>query len=187
MLRAFLEREREALFLALYEAHHARLYAIAYRILCHTEDAEDALQDSFAKVYAHLAHFRGLPPHEQEALLVIYTKHTAIDCLRRRRRQGRIVPLEYEDEDGNAAVYAIPDPAPQPEEIVVAKETAQHVAKLIEGLPDGQRDVILLKYRYHMKAKEIARVLGISRGAVEARVDRAKRTLKERLRGKYDV
>lgn len=172
--------------------HGDTLYSIAYSFLKDRgkesrEDAEDLVQDTFLKVYRHISRFHGISEEETIKLLVIYTKNTVRDYLKKaEHRYGRL-PLICEN-DGDEELLDFPDTAPTPEEIVINEETVRQIAWYIDQLTEDQRQVVLLKYQYGYKNKEIAQVLGISESNVGSRLNRAKAALnkirKEKINGK---
>ena len=68
-----------------------------------------------------------------------------------------------------------------PQALIVNDETIAIVRNGINQLDDKYRDVIILKYYYHMKNVEIAEVLKIEPGTVNTHVARAKKKLREIL------
>ena len=101
----------------LYTRYRQKMYAVAFGILHREADAEDAVADAVVRMLRHIGQFTELPeentddlPHRDrnEALLCIYTRHAAIDILRRRKPD---TPLEDAPD--------VPDPTPLPEDAVV--------------------------------------------------------------------
>ncbi len=62
-----------------------------------------------------------------------------------------------------------------------ARETLHQVQEAIRSLPETYRVVATLRFGMDMKYAEIAKALGITEGAVEVRLVRARRMLRERL------
>ena len=73
-----------------------------------------------------------------------------------------------------------------PEEKYLEKEALEKVAELISTLPDAQREVVEMRYRYSMSDREIAEALNINTSAVTSRMNRAKSTLLKLLKGEND-
>ena len=131
------------LFERIFEEHSDRAYKIAYSYVNHKEDAKDIVQDTFLKVYLHICDFRDLEREKIIAMIVIYTKNTAIDFLRKKSRRIKADSLTDEDEDGKET--EIPDGQDTPEDTVITLEERDRLAKFVGLLPDAQREVIVLK------------------------------------------
>lgn len=166
----------------LYNTHSVRMYNSAYKILENRQDAEDALQDTFIKIYKNIDKFMSLSGDDLILLIVIYTRNTARDIKRRKNTEKKHTADMYTDEDGELVFPDIADPGASVEEIVVNKETITETRNYIDSLPTAQRDVIIMKYRLGMKEKEIAAALGISETAVSSRVLRAKEGLRKLMK-----
>jgi len=137
------------------------------------------------KVYLHIKDFRGLPREEIISLIVIYTKNSSLDFLRKQSRRISPSSLSYEDEE-EVKEYEVPDDEDIPEDIVIRKDVQERVGKYVGLLPDTQREVIILKYYHHKKDKEIAEILNIDESAVSSRVNRAKAKLRKMIGGGDD-
>lgn len=167
----------------LFNTHSGRMLNAANRILENKQDAEDALQDTFIKIYNNIDKFMSLSGDDLILLIIIYTRNTARDILRRRNTMLKHrTELAIDPEDGTTFAD-IADPAADVEQIVISRETVDTTRSYIDSLPEAQRDVIIMKYRLGMKEKEIAAALGISETAVSSRVLRAKDGLRKMMGG----
>lgn len=172
-------------FREIYNEYKGKVYRGAFSILKNHHDAEEALQDVFFKVYKNIEIFRKLPREEIVPLIVIYTKNTAIDYLRKKKRNVHTSPLSYDD-DGTRKEYDIADFAFAPDRIVIDRERAEQVGAYIDSLSEKQRHVILMRYKYGMSEKEIAKIMFMTETAVSSCINRAKKTLRERMEGNFD-
>lgn len=118
-------------------------------------------------------------------MIVIYTKNTSIDFLRKQSRRIKSSSLSYEDDD-EIIEYEVPDVLNTPDNIIIDKELKERLGKYVGQLPDSQREVIILKYYYNKKDKEIAEILNINESAVSSRLNRAKSKLREMIGGGAD-
>ena len=164
--------------------HGDHLYAIAYKMLGNREDAEDMVQETYIKVYRTIEKFYNLEREEIIALLVIYMKNTVRDFYRKKKSRVQTTSLII-DEDEEEREYDIPDQTSVPEEICIARENMQRLARCIDALPEAQRHVILLKYKYNMKDKEMAKILGITETAFTSRLNRARNSLRNMMGGDF--
>ncbi len=168
------------LFENLYEEHNDRVYRIAYGYFNNEEDAKDIVQEIFLKVYLNIGRFRDLPREKAIALIVVVTRNHCIDVLRKQSRRLKPSSLTYDNED-DIKEYEIPSPDYTPEEIFLQNELAERVGQYIDSLPDTQRDVVLLRYNFDMKDKDIAKMLKLDVSVVSSRLNRAKNKLQKQL------
>jgi RNA polymerase sigma-70 factor (ECF subfamily) len=160
----------------LLEAQRPRLWGLAYRMTGSAADADDCVQEAFARWLAG-----GEPARAHAApWLVRAVVNLSLDALRRRRRRayrGPWLPVPLDDPEQIAALEAS-DTTPDPEAHVGLLESAS-IAFLtaLEVLGPRQRAALLLREVLGMSADEIARVLGTSAGNVRVLQRRARRAL----------
>ena len=147
-------------------AYQAGLLRFCYVRLQDRMQAEDAVQETFMKVYRHLPNYRD-DGHEK-AWLYRIALNVCRDMLRSGwfRRVNRHITPEL-----------LPEASAPPDEEEVALSMAVH------SLPDKSREVILLYYYQNFTVTEIAHILGIRQPAVSERLRRARAQLKEMLKG----
>jgi len=152
--RAAIDREA---FAVLYARWFDPVYWYCYGRLGTREAAEDAASIVFAKVLAALPRFDPAAGSFRAWLFTI-AHHAVADSFRAQRRDR---PLD--------AALDLVDPAPagSPEEMAVAAEERRALLDLLDRLTPGQRRVVELRLA-GLSGPEIARVLGRSRGAVDA-------------------
>lgn len=160
-------------FTSLIEHHQARLLRLCERLLGDAEEARDAAQDVFLKVWRKAGEVR---PRGQ-----VYTwlyRIAVNHCLNKLRRRKIARFLRWTDpEEGNAPAFDPPDRAADPAAALEARRRWQATRRAIGKLPEGQRVVLILARFEGLPYKEIAEVLGITEGAVESRLVRAIRRL----------
>ncbi len=179
-----LERLRageESAYEDLVRSYGGRMLAVARRFLPVEEDARDAVQDAF------LSAFRSIDRFEGQALLSTWLHRIVVNAslmkLRTRRRRPEqsieeLLPGYLED--GHLERPASPwrtdglDGAER-------SELRALVLDSIHSLPDGHRNVLLLRDIEDLDTEEAAELLGISPGAVKTRLHRARQALRELL------
>lgn len=124
-----------AAFDGLYKATSAKLFGVALRVLNNQSAAEDALQDTFIKIW-HSADRYAAGGHSPMSWLITIARNTAIDRLRRRR--------DTSDIESHGETLAASGPSPEAQAIH-ASETARIIACMDE-LPDDRRDAISQVY-----------------------------------------
>ena len=153
--------------LKLYERYARMLFASCYRILANTEEAEEAMQDSFLKIFTHLEQY-----HEEmnfEAWVRRIAIHTAIDYVRQRSEE-----LELPTDN-------LPD-LPEEEEEEEPRYTVDQVRHAMEQLPNGYRVVLSLYLFEGYDMEEIAQILHVKPASVRSQYLRGKRKLIEGIK-----
>jgi RNA polymerase sigma-70 factor (ECF subfamily) len=162
---------------ALFAAQRPSLWGLAYRLTGDAEDAEDAVQEAFARLVAAPV---DAPSEELGRWLARVTTNLGIDALRRRRRRAYVgpwlpAPVETPEADP-LAVYA--SEAPDPERRYGLAESASYAFLLaLEALTPRQRAALLLREVLGHSARETADCLGTSEGSVRVLQLRARRAL----------
>jgi len=150
--------------------------SIARNLLGHESDAEDAVQESFLKVFRGAGSFRGTASVSTWIYRILV--NTCYDALRRRKRRSEdALTLETprREEPRDAAPGAEGATAPGDHPLRIAIE--QGVAKL----KPRQRDVFLLSAVEGFSHREISEVLDIPEGTSRTLLFEAKRHLQELL------
>ena len=131
-------------------------------------DAEDVASDTWLQVVGGLRRFRG-EEHEFRAWLFTIARHRAVDSGRSRARRPA-VPLELTEAEQQ---FTSPDAADQALEAM----STQAVLALIASLPGDQAEIIMLRVVAGLEAREVARIVGKTPGAVRVAAHRGLRKL----------
>ena len=150
-------------------SHAERFYRVAFHLLESREDAEDAVQELYLKLYEsnHLLNAVSNPL----AYGISVLKNICIDRIRRRavRKSGPVderIPLEEAPPDSRA----------------VLKDLLESLMTEMDKLPDMQARVLKMKTVECLDYKEIAEMTGLSQVHVRVLVSTARKTLKRKLR-----
>ena len=177
-------------FTALVERHQERLVGLCSRWLGDREEARDAAQEVFLKVFRHADRA------EPRGRFFTWLYRIAINhCLNqvRRRRIVRFFSFQGLGADRHAgggpeeAAFDPADDGPDAEAVLLARERWQRTRESLERLPESQRVVLLLARFEGLSGREIAETLGITEGAVESRLVRAMRRLAPQEEGASGV
>ncbi len=166
-----------AAFEELVKTYEGFVYNLALRTLRSEQDAQDAAQEVFIKVWSSLGSFRG--DSKFSVWLYRITGNVCTDILRRRRSD--IVSLTVDDGEGGDTELEIADSSPTPHEALAQKERSASLAAALEMLPEDYRKVLLLRESADMSYDEIASALKIDIGTVKSRIFRARKKLREIL------
>ena len=148
----------------MYQEHCQTVYRVAFTYMKNSYDAEDAVQETFARLIRSGERFRSR--EKEKAWLIVTVSNVCKDMLRRHYRSDRAL----EDYQYLAA---------PPHEI---DETMEAILRL----PEKYKTVVYLFYYEGYTAREIARMLGEKPNTVSSRISRARLLLKTMLGGGFD-
>lgn len=173
-----------AAFESLIIPYERKIYNIAFQIFKNEQDAFDATQEVFVKVYNNLSSFKFNASFS--TWLHRLAMNTCIDAYRKRKRYDeRTTTLEIEDDSGNSKVRELPSQGDTPETAMIRKETIKNVQQAIEQLNAEHKEVVILRDIQGLSYEEVAQILDISLGTVKSRLSRARGYLKELLMNEY--
>jgi len=172
--QALVERFRrgdDSAFDRIVERHSAEVAALANRLLGWPGDVDDVVQDVFIAAFVHLKKFRG-ECRLRTWLFTITVNKCRSHRLRRRRRLRvrQLDDLEVTAGHGEGA-----------ERPTMDEETFARVRGAVQALPRKYREVVVLRYLEGLEPGEIGELLGIRVNAVQVRLNRAKKQIKEQL------
>lgn len=142
-----------------------RAFAIAFRILGNSADAEDAVQDAFEKLMSRTAGFENLDAFRSAVYRAVL--QCALDMARVNRARGRLDAALRRETLGQNGAHV-----PRPEDA----EALRRIFEELEQMPEPQRQLVLLCYQDGLCVSEAAEVLQVSRETVR---DRLRKTLDE--------
>jgi RNA polymerase sigma-70 factor (ECF subfamily) len=144
-----------------------RLFRFAFRLLGDRSEAEDAVQETFVRVY------KAIPAYRPDGYFSSWIYRIALNECRRRRRNYRItLPLE-------AAPQVASGPDPQQSAMTAERNRVLRLA--VEALPEHYRIVMMLFYFDELSVDEISRTIDVSVSAVKVRLHRGRERLAVRL------
>ena len=156
-------------FSSLVTGYLPRLYVVAYSFLRNVDDAADACQETFLKVYRNLYRFdedRSFYPWIYRIL-----KNVCLNQLKKRKRA-------FNESDG---VEELPSHYKAPEKLLMEKEDVSALLEAIKRLPEHHREILVLKEWGGASYREMAEMLSIPEGTVMSRLFNARQALKEAL------
>src|SRR2546422_2339271 len=170
-------------FSALVTAHQHRASRIAYQYLRDAGEADEAVQDAFVKVFAHITEYREAWPFE-----VWFTRILINGCLDRRKARARrdrwlvsstdTTPAE----EGRASATIATEASPEAR--LLARERRSRLAAAVDRLEGRQRTVFMLCHYGDCTPREIAAMTGLNESTVRVHLFRAARKLRGFLGGK---
>jgi RNA polymerase sigma-70 factor (ECF subfamily) len=167
-------------FEILVKRHEQRIFFLAQRITRRREDAEDVVQQSFQKAFAHLRKFEGRSAFSTWLTRIAITE--ALMLLRRSRGLREVLIDDLNGNEESTTVLEIADSSPDPEAIYSQREWAEMLSSAVNELPAGMRRAIQLHELGERSSEETARIMGISVSAVKGRMFHGRKKLRERLK-----
>ncbi|MDE7370126.1 MAG: RNA polymerase sigma factor [Muribaculaceae bacterium] len=147
---------------------HQQLYRVAFRLTGNREDAEDVVQETYLKIWNNRDHLCQLD--NPAAFCMTTLKNMFIDFLRRKRGDGSS-GVSVED----VTIDSDTDVGKQIEQ----RDSLDVVTRLIDQLPDNQRDVIRMRDIADLPFEEIEAATGLSPGNIRTLLSRARKKIKE--------
>lgn len=167
LLRRAREGDREA-FEELLELHQRKVYGTAWRLLGRQEDAQDAAQEVFLKLY------RALPRLDPGRSVAGWLYRVTVNvCRDLGRRRGR-APEDSLDALGSEHGFDPRDPAPGPQRRAEGAEERRRVLEALATLPEKERAALVLRDVQGLSTAEVAEALGSSRTTVRSQISRAR-------------
>lgn len=184
LLRRAQDGDQEA-FEALVEREQDKVYGLALRMTRSEADAAEIAQDTFFSAYQHLKDFRG------QAAFGSWVHRIAANNALMRLRHRRVVEKSEEalDEPAFTRMGLLRRPPQQWErpadEQALDAELGQAIERATDRLPEGYREVFLLKDVEGLSYEQIAEITGDSVAAIKSRLHRARLSLREAIDGFY--
>jgi RNA polymerase sigma-70 factor (ECF subfamily) len=169
----------EHAFEILVKRYEQRILTIAQRYTRVREDAKDVAQQTFQSAFVHLDRFEGKSSFS--TWLTRIAINEALMLLRRRRTLREVPADEATDGEGHSSSTEMSDSNSDPETSYARHERAQILTAAIGSLSPRLRRAIQLRELGELSTSETARRLGLSVGAVKARLFHARRKLRQAL------
>ena len=147
---------------------HPRLYRIAYALLENRQDAEDALQELYLKLWNKRGELDQL--EHAEAYCTTLMRNLCLDTLRSASHKAGRQAVEKLDIAENSL-----------EEGIDRRDDLRMVRRLIDRLPENQQLVIRLQAVEGYSPDEIETLTGLSAVNIRVLLSRARKTLREQL------
>lgn len=169
-------------FEALVDLHRDKVYGLALRMTRSEADAAEISQDTFLSAYQHLKEFRG------DAAFGSWVHRIAANHALMRLRHRRVVEAVQAEvqgpefnERGSLVDYPAYDWSRDAEGQVLDAELRRAIQQAAERLPEGYREVFLLKDVEGLSYEQIAEATGDSVPAIKSRLHRARLALREAI------
>ncbi|TSA26655.1 MAG: sigma-70 family RNA polymerase sigma factor [Bacteroidetes bacterium] len=172
-----LEGNQEA-FRSLVDHYQQPAFTLAFRILCDEEEAKDAVQEGFIKVWSHLNRYDKTQPFSSWLFRII--ANCSIDRVRKIRRRNEITLEQIE-------ITLERIRTEDPGTTLDNQEIARLIRFLASGLPEKQQLVFILRDIQGMDSAEVKEVLGIPDTLIKSNLYHARKSIREKLEKIYSM
>ncbi len=158
--------------------HQRSIYNIVLRIISNEVDAAEIAQETFLSAWRKISDFRG------DAKFSTWLTSIAINQARSRwqynqRKRTREESLDCGDETLDGPPLQVASEQPSALEMMEQSQLRELLARCIEALEQGFREVLVLRDMRDMAYDEIGRILGLRDGTVKSRLFRAREAVKD--------
>lgn len=158
----------------LYFCYHKRLYSFAFKYLKSRELAEDAVQDTFIKLWEHRANITT----NIKGFLFTSARNHIFNMIRNKKKKV-LKHIELERQKVNTENKT--------EEIILYSEYQKILAKGIEKLTEGKKEIFNLKTVHGLSNREVANHLDITINTVKSQYYQASKFIREYLNEHADI
>ena len=145
-----------------------KVFRLAKRLLVSSEEAEDATQELYYKLWKNKSKLKNY--NSIEAFAMTMTKNYCFDRLKSKQASNlKLIHSNYEEKGASL------------QKRIELNDSVSLVHKLINNLPEQQKTIIQLRDIEEYEFDEIAKVLSISPAAVRVSLSRARKTIREQL------
>jgi len=163
-----------ALVELLMRRYNERVYRAARAIVRDEQEAEDVMQQAYVNAFTHLHQFNG-----SAQFSTWLTKIAINEALARVRRQGRYEA--FDDELSNVEPFMSRNPSENPERLAFTSELRELLEWAIDTLPDGMREVFMLRDVEGLSTSEVAECLDVTEDVVKTRLSRGRAALRRAM------
>lgn len=158
-------------FSHLVQRHSERFYAVAYRMLNNSAEAEDVVQDSFLKLWNKP---QAWDPRKNAKFTTWFYRVVTNAAIDKARRRVKVV-------SGQKIIDFVADDRRNAEDQMYQDEMQRILEEAIQSLPDRQKAALNLCFYEGLSNKDAAEVLDVNLKALESLLMRAKAGIKEHM------
>jgi RNA polymerase sigma-70 factor (ECF subfamily) len=167
-------------FADLVQCQQRRASRLALYLLRDPTEADEAVQDTFVKVFTHITSYREDLPFEAWFNRILTNTCRDRRKSRRRRQRWEMAGLDR-DADNGSWIDTVKSAGPSPEDSVLGRERREALAAAVDQLPARQREVFLLCHAEGQSPREVGGLTGLNESTVRVHLFRALRKLRSVL------
>ncbi|HTI01083.1 MAG TPA: RNA polymerase sigma factor [Acidisoma sp.] len=141
------------------------LHRLALALTGNKPRAEDLVQETYVRALTYFPSYQG---GDFKAWMAAIMRNLHVNS------RTRSPPMEDEE-----YLAQLPDEAPDPEQVAIVSDRARRLRALIADLPDGLREILILRDFGDLSYAQIAETLAIPAGTVMSRLARARERLRK--------
>ncbi|MDR2886014.1 MAG: sigma-70 family RNA polymerase sigma factor [Rikenellaceae bacterium] len=157
LLNNYLSGNQEAIS-SLLERHRKRVFDYINMMVKDRDAADDILQDTFVKVMRFLNEGRYVESGKFVSWVLRIAHNQVIDYFRQLKQQNKITQTDAGYDILNNLRFS----DPTVEDHIVRTQIEEDVRRMIEFLPEEQKEVVMMRYYMDLSFKEIAHQMGVS-------------------------
>jgi RNA polymerase sigma-70 factor (ECF subfamily) len=162
ILHEYAHGDRDAAITAFVRRHQRFVYTVALRQLSNNhDDAEDASQDVFVRAVRSLESFKG------GSSLQTWLYRITVNVCHSMRRKAKLRTWFVRTDDGDD-LPEVMDHNPNPEQELLNSAFSENLSRMLDQLPEKQRETFCLRYFDELSYEEISEILGTSVGGLKA-------------------
>lgn len=165
-------KDKKDFYTRLYKTYYPLMAHTAYKVANGGVNVDDVVQDTLLKLLKQYDRLREKSDSALAFHIVLVTKTTAIDALRKKYRDAKW--SYYGTEDDFSVIFT---DSITPEDILIKREEHGGRMLALDQLPESQRDLLLYKYVLELKNDELARLYGTSEANIRQMLSRTRRKL----------
>ncbi len=162
------------LFELLMRRYNERVYRAARAIVRDEQEAEDVMQEAYVSALTHLRQFNGAARFSTWLTSIVINESLA-------RVRRRVKHEAFDDERSAVEPSVSSRPSENPERSAFTEELRGLLEGAIDELPDGMREVFVLRDVEGLSTSEVAEALGVSEDVVKTRLSRGRAALRRIL------
>jgi RNA polymerase sigma-70 factor, ECF subfamily len=159
------------------------VYGLCFRLLGDAEEARDAAQETFLKVYRGLGGFRAQSGLKTWIYRIAINQAMNQQRWWRRRHRDETISLDLTRGDSETAIGStLADHTSSPEALAIQSESEGRIMRALGEIKQEYRIALVLREIEELSYEEIAVTLGISIGTVKSRIARGREELRRRVK-----
>lgn len=168
IINAFREKRHRTCFRLLHDRYASKIYSKAITMLRDEDQAQDATQEIFTKIFLNLGKFQGKSKFSTWVYSVTY--NFCIDKIRKEKRSRDLFTTELDTPPDKEA--------DEGDDQAMLTMQIHGLRRVLTKLKDSERTLLLLKYKEGVKIKDIAKMFNKNESAIKMQLKRAKEKAK---------